>query len=423
MEKPTARELAGVISSRAKLVLICGALLLTLAMGIRQTFGLFLAPMSADLGIGREAFAFAMALQNLLWGAVQPLTGMVADRFGAVPVLLVGTAAYALGLTVMSGAAGPWDLYAGGGILVGLAMSATSFSVVLGVVGRVVAPEQRSMALGVVSAGGSFGQFIMAPVGQQLIAAQGTTGALLMLALLSLLMAPLAIGMAQRRPAGPPSAATTATKTAVVKVAAVGQSLGHALGEARRHQGFWYLTAGFFVCGFQVVFIAVHLPAYLNDLGLDPALGATALALIGFFNVIGTWSCGALGGRYSKKYLLSGLYITRALIIAVFLAAPKTEAVVVGFAAVLGLLWLGTVPLTSGLVAQIFGVRYLSTLFGIVFLGHQLGSFLGVWIGGIVYDRTGSYDSIWIASIVLGVLAALLHLPIADRSLRAEATA
>jgi predicted MFS family arabinose efflux permease len=419
MPKLMARVPATVISPHAKLVLICGALLLTLAMGIRQTFGLFLAPMSAELGLGREAFAFAMAIQNLLWGAVQPLTGMIADRFGAVPVLLLGTAAYALGLTVMSGAAGPWDLYAGGGILVGLAMSATSFSVVLGVVGRVVAPEKRSMALGVVSAGGSFGQFIMAPVGQQLIAAQGTTGALITLALLSLLMAPLAIGMAQRRHAVPVPPATTAT----VKAIAVKQSLGNALSEAGRHPGFWYLAAGFFVCGFQVVFIAVHLPAYLNDLGLDPALGATALALIGFFNVIGTWSCGALGGRYSKKYLLSSLYITRALIIAVFLAAPKTEAVVVVFAAALGLLWLGTVPLTSGLVAQIFGVRYLSTLFGIVFLSHQLGSFLGVWVGGIVYDSTGSYDSIWIASIVLGVLAALLHLPIADRPLRAEATA
>lgn len=395
------------ISPRAKLALICGALLLTVAMGIRQTFGLFLAPMSADLGLGREAFAFAMALQNLLWGAVQPLTGMVADRYGALPVLLAGTAAYALGLSVMSGAVSAWGLYAGGGVLVGLAMSATSFAVVLGVVGRLVAPEKRSMALGVVSAGGSFGQFVMAPVGQQLIAAEGTTGALLSLALLSLLMAPLAIGMAQRRQAGPAPVAVAAKQT-----------LGNALSEAGRHPGFWYLTAGFFVCGFQVVFIAVHLPAYLNDVGLDPALGATALALIGFFNVIGTWSCGALGGRYSKKYLLSSLYIARALVIAIFLAAPKSEPVVMVFAATLGLLWLGTVPLTSGLVAQIFGVHYLSTLFGIVFLSHQLGSFLGVWMGGIVYDSTGSYDSIWFASIVLGIIAALLHLPIAERPLR-----
>ena len=429
-----ARESAAVMSPQAKLVLVCGALLLTLAMGIRQTFGLFLAPMSADLGLGREAFAFAMALQNLLWGVVQPLTGMIADRFGAVPVLLTGTAAYALGLTVMSGATSPWGLYAGGGVLVGLAMSATSFSVVLGVVGRVVAPEKRSMALGVVSAGGSFGQFIMAPVGQQLIAAEGTTGALLSLALLSLLMAPLAVGMAQRRQAGPPLAAAAGAirpgapeqslgRQSLGRQARGTQSLADALGEAGRHAGFWYLTAGFFVCGFQVVFIAVHLPAYLNDLGMDPALGATALALIGFFNVIGTWSCGALGGRYSKKYLLSGLYITRALIIAVFLIAPKSEAVVVVFAAALGLLWLGTVPLTSGLVAQIFGVRYLSTLFGIVFLSHQLGSFLGVWLGGVVYDSTGSYDSIWIASILLGIIAAVLHLPIADRPLRVEATA
>ncbi len=413
-----------VMSARAKRVLLCGAVLLTLAMGIRQTFGLFLAPMSTDLGVGREAFAFAMALQNLLWGVLQPLTGMIADRFGAVPVLLAGTAAYALGLTVMSGASSPWDLYAGGGVLVGMAMSATSFSVVLGVVGRVVAPERRSMALGVVSAGGSFGQFIMAPIGQQLIAAQGTTGALLTLALLSLLMAPLAIGMARRRQGSELAFAAKAPGERRSGAAgAKSQSLGEALGEARRHPGFWYLTTGFFVCGFQVVFIAVHLPAYLNDLGLDPGLGATALALIGFFNIIGTWSCGALGGRYSKKYLLSSLYITRALLIAVFLMVPKTEAVVMVFAAAMGLLWLGTVPLTSGLVAQIFGVQYLSTLFGIVFLSHQLGSFLGVWMGGIVYDSTGSYDAIWIASILLGVLAALLHLPIGERPLRAEATA
>lgn len=411
------------LSPRTRLVLLCGALLLTLAMGIRQTFGLFLAPMSTDLGLGREAFAFAMALQNLLWGVLQPLTGMIADRFGAVPVLLAGTAAYALGLVVLSGATGPWDLYAGGGILVGLAMSATSFSIVLGVVGRVVAAERRSMALGVVSAGGSFGQFIMAPVGQQLIAAQGTTGALLSLALLSLLMAPLAIGMAQRRSGA--AVPSTAAERGAITINATGhsQTLADALSEAGRHGGFWYLTTGFFVCGFQVVFIAVHLPAYLNDLGLDPALGATALALIGFFNIIGTWSCGALGGRYPKKYLLSSLYITRALLIAVFLLMPKTEAVVLVFAAAMGLLWLGTVPLTSGLVAQIFGVQYLSTLFGIVFLSHQLGSFLGVWLGGIVYDSTGSYDAIWIASILLGVLAAVLHLPIADRPLRAEATA
>lgn len=393
----------------ATLALVCGALILSLAMGIRQTFGLFLTPMSFDLGLGREAFAFALAVQNLLWGVLQPISGIAADKFGPVRVLWFGTAAYAVGLLVMSGATGTAGLNLGAGVLIGLAMSCTSFAVVLGAIGRAVPAEKRSMALGVASAGGSFGQFIMAPVGQSLISSQGWAGALVTMAVLSLAMAPLAMVFATRR--STPQAASGAAE-------GFKQSLGEAMGEAGRHGGYWLLTTAFFVCGFQVVFIAVHLPAYLNDLGLAPSLGATALALIGFFNIIGTWLCGALGGRFSKKYLLSGLYILRAMVIAAFLMAPKTEAVVLLFASAMGVLWLGTVPLTSGLVAQIFGVRYMSTLFGIVFFGHQVGSFLGVWAGGVVYDATGSYDAIWIASIALGVLAAILHLPIAERPLR-----
>jgi predicted MFS family arabinose efflux permease len=227
------------------------------------------------------------------------------------------------------------------------------------------------------------------------------------MAVIALLMAPLAIVLAGR----PESSGSTGAE-------AISQSLSQALGEAGRHGGFWYLTVGFFVCGFQVVFIAVHLPAYLGDIGLSASLGATALALIGFFNIVGTWLCGFLGGRYSKKYVLSGLYTLRSLVIVLFLVGPKTEATVLVFAAAIGLLWLGTVPLTSGLVAQIFGVRYMSTLFGIVFLSHQVGSFLGVWLGGVVFDATGSYDSIWIASVLLGLAAAALHLPIAERPLR-----
>ncbi|MBK8908326.1 MAG: MFS transporter [Rhodospirillales bacterium] len=393
----------------AALALVCGALILSLAMGIRQTFGLFLTPMSLDLGLGREAFALALAVQNLLWGVLQPISGIAADKYGAVRVLWFGTVAYAIGLLIMSGTTGAAGLHLGAGVLIGLAMSCTSFAVVLGAIGRSVPAEKRSMALGVASAGGSFGQFVMAPVGQSLISSQGWAGALVTMAVLSLAMAPLAMVFATRR-SGPQSSpgAPDAFK----------QSLGEAMGEAGRHGGYWLLTIAFFVCGFQVVFIAVHLPAYLNDLGLAPSLGATALALIGFFNIIGTWMCGALGGRYSKKYLLSTLYILRALVIAVFLMAPKTEAAVLVFASAMGLLWLGTVPLTSGLVAQIFGVRYMSTLFGIVFFGHQVGSFLGVWAGGAVFDATGSYDAIWIASIALGVIAAILHLPIAERPLR-----
>ena len=392
---------------KAIIALICGALVLTLAMGIRQTFGLFLSPMSADLGIGRESFALAIAIQNILWGVVQPVTGMIADKYGAGRVVLAGTAAYVAGLVVMSGATNIWDLNLGGGVLVGLAMSCTSFAVVLGAIGRAVPAEKRSMALGIAAAGGSFGQFIMAPVGQGLIAAEGWGGALVVMALFAAMMAPLAVALAGR----PAARASTGAE-------ATSQSLGEALGEAGRHAGFWYLTVGFFVCGFQVVFIAVHFPAYLNDIGLSAGLGATALALIGFFNIIGTWLCGFLGDRYSKKYLLSGLYLVRSLVIALFLLAPKTEATVMVFASAIGLLWLGTVPLTSGLVAQIFGVRYMSTLFGVVFFGHQVGSFLGVWLGGVVYDATGSYDAIWVASILLGLAAAALHLPIAERSLR-----
>ena len=398
-----------VADRRVLLALVGGAVILSLAMGIRQTFGLFLSPMTIDLGIGREAFALAIAVQNLLWGALQPVAGMIADKFGPIRVLLAGAAVYCLGLIVMAGSGDATDLYIGAGLLFGMAMSCVSFSVVLGAVSRIVPANRRSMALGVASAGGSFGQFIMPLIGLGLIDAQGWAGALTTMAILSIAMAPLALLLAPRSRPG-----THASVTSLVPE----QSLRDALSEASRHQGYWYLTAGFFVCGFQVVFIAVHLPPYLGDLGFSAELGAYALMLIGFFNIVGTWACGALGDRFPKKYLLSTLYLVRAIVIALFLLAPKTEATVLVFAAGMGLLWLGTVPLTSGLVAHIFGVRYMSTLFGIVFFSHQLGSFLGVWMGGIVYDATGSYDAIWIASVLLGLIAALLHLPIAERSLR-----
>ncbi len=389
----------------ASAVILCGALILSVCMGVRQSFGLFLPPMTLDLGIGREAFAFALALQNLLWGLFQPLTGMVADRFGAGRVVVAGAAVYALGLTHMSGAATIVDLNLGAGLLVGFGTAATGFAVVLGAVGRLVAVERRSMALGVVSAGGSFGQFVIAPAGQALIAAQGWPGALITLALFAALMAPLALALAGR-PGG----------QGQTEVPAI--TLIQAIREAAGHSGYRYLSLGFFVCGFQVAFIAVHLPAYLGDVGLTGETAALALALIGFFNILGTFACGALGGLYSKKYLLSLLYLLRALVITTFLLAPKTEATVLVFAAAIGFLWLSTVPLTSGLVGQIFGVRYLSTLFGIVFFSHQMGSSLGVWLGGYAFDVLGSYDPIWMASIVLGIGAALLHLPIAEQAVR-----
>jgi len=397
------------VSRRAVIVVIlAGGLIVSLSMGIRQTFGLFLAPVTADLGIGREAFGFSLAIQQLMWGLFQPLTGMVADRFGTARVLILGALVYALGLLVMSRAGTPFALDLGAGLLIGFAMSATGFAVVLGAVGRLVPAEKRSLAFGVTSAGGSFGQFFMAPVGGGLIAAHGWDGALVGMALIALLMVPLGALLAGRAGDGPAHGVPV-------------QTLPEALAEARRHSGYIYLTLGFFVCGFQVAFIAVHLPAYLTDAGLPAGTAALALGLIGFFNIIGTLICGALGGRYSKKVLLSGLYVLRALVIAAFLASPKTEVTVLVFASAIGVLWLGTVPLTSGLVAQIFGPRYVSTLFGIVFLNHQIGSFLGVWLGGYLFDATGSYDGVWLACIGLGVAAAFLHMPIAEQPLRQPA--
>jgi predicted MFS family arabinose efflux permease len=391
------------------LVIIAGGLIVSLSMGIRQTFGLFLAPVTADLGIGREAFAFSMAVQQLLWGVFQPLTGMIADKFGTARVLVSGAVVYALGLVVMSGTESSLQLHLGAGLFVGFGMAATGFAVVLGAVGRLVPEEKRSMAFGITTAGGSFGQFIMAPVGQALIAAQGWSDALISIAVIAMLMAPLGALLVGK-------ASDVAGASGVPS-----QSLSGAVAEARRHSGYIFLTLGFFVCGFQVAFVAVHLPAYLADAGLSAGTGALALGLIGFFNIIGTFVCGALGGRYSKKYLLSSLYLLRALVIAVFLTLPKTETTVLIFASALGLLWLGTVPLTSGLVAQIFGPRYVSTLFGIVFLNHQLGSFTGVWLGGYLYDTTGSYDGVWMGSVALGIAAAILHMPIAERPLRQPA--
>ena len=400
------------LGAGAILALASGALILTLAMGIRQTFGLFMGPVCLALDIGREQFGLAMAVQNILWGAAQPFAGAIADRFGALKVLFAGSLAYAGGLVLMASAGTFAAFQTGAGLLVGLGLSCVSFAVVLGAIGRAVPPQRRSAAFGLASAGGSFGQFAMAPIGQAMIASLGWSQAFLVMAGFALAMAPLALILVRA------GSASAHTQPAPALSPAAGEGLQAALREASHHPGFWYLNAGFFVCGFQVVFIAVHLPSYLADLGLTPALAAAALAMIGFFNIIGTWGCGLLGGHYSKKRLLAALYAVRALTIAVFLAIPKTETSVLAFAAAIGLLWLGTVPLTSGLVGQIFGVRYLSTLFGLVFFSHQVGSFLGVWLGGVVYAWTGSYDAIWLASIVFGLAAALLHLPIREQALR-----
>jgi len=383
------------------MVLACACLILMLSLGTRQNFGLFLQPLSSGRGWGREIFAFAIAVQNLVWGLAQPFSGMIADKYGAGRVLAVGAILYALGLVLMPLSTTGVQLDLSAGLLIGLGMSGTSFSVVLGVIGRSLSPEKRSMGLGIASAGGSFGQFAMLPYGQTLITHFGWAAALSILAAsVSFILLP---------------ALVLAGKNAVAKSAHDSQSVSEALHEAGGHKGFWYLTSGFLVCGFQTVFIMLHLPAYLLDKGMTPVTGMIALALIGFFNIIGSYLAGYFGGLYSKKNLLAYIYLLRAAAIGLFMVLPITPATVYIFAAAMGSLWLGTVPLTNGLVAQIFGVKYLSTLFGIVFLGHQIGSFIGAWLGGYVFDLSGSYYAVWLTCIGLSVVAAVLCWPIDER--------
>ncbi|MEK6594637.1 MAG: MFS transporter [Pseudomonadota bacterium] len=382
-------------------VLACGSVILMLSLGTRQSFGLFLQPMSADLGWGRETFAFALALQNLVWGLAQPFAGMIADKFGAARIIVVAGMLYAIGLVLMAYSESGLAFNMSAGILVGLGLSGSAFGVVMGVVGRAFPPEKRSMALGIVGAGGSFGQFIMLPYGQLLISQFGWLSALLVLAVSSFLIVPLAAALAGSHRATGRSE----------------QSMTAALREAATHRGFWYLTAAFLVCGFQTIFIMVHLPAYLVDKGMAPLQGMIALALVGFFNIVGSYLCGFLGGHYSKKYLLSWIYGIRSVAILIFIALPLSQWSTWIFAAVMGITWLGTVPLTNGLVAQIFGVKYLSTLFSISFLGHQIGSFFGAWYGGYMFDATGSYMTVWMIAVALGVLACVLCLPIDEREM------
>ncbi len=391
------------------LVIAAAALVVSLSMGIRQTFGLFQLPIIGDLGISRSDFAFAIALQQILWGLAQPGAGILADKYGTSRILAAGAVLYTLGLICMASADNTFLLNMGGGVLIGIGLSSTSFAVVLGAVGRMVSEDKRSMAFGLASAGGSFGQFIMMPFGQGLIDSLGWSDTFLIMAAMAIFMALFGMVLMGK------------SATTEMPEHDTPQSIGDAIREASLHRGYIFLTLGFFVCGFQVSFIYVHLPAYMGDLGLPPTTAATALALVGFFNILGTFACGALGGKYSKKYLLSSLYFLRAAVIIVFLYAPKTEENIMIFAALLGLLWLGTVPLTSGLVAQIFGPRYMATLFGIVFFSHQVGSFIGVYLGGYLYDTTGSYDLAWKVSIGLGLAAALIHIPIADKPVRSPA--
>ncbi|WP_416140497.1 MFS transporter [Halomonas sp. HK25] len=381
------------VRRHALLIIVLGGLVVTLAMGLRHGFGLFLEPMSSELGWGRGVFAFALAIQNLLWGLSQPFAGALADRFGAARVVVVGGALYALGLLFMGLSESALGMTLSAGVLIGLGLSGTTFSVILGAVGRAVAPEKRSMAMGIVSAAGSFGQFAMLPGTLGLLGWLGWSAALLAMGAIAALMLPLGAMLRDR-----PSAK-----------AASDISLGAALNEAANHRGFWLLCLGFFVCGFQVVFIGVHLPGYLFDSGIAVQVGSTVLALVGLFNIFGTYAAGWLGGRYSKPRLLTWLYLIRGVVITLFLITPLSPASAYLFGIAMGLLWLSTVPLTNGIVASVFGVQHLSMLGGIVFLFHQLGSFMGVWLGGFLYDLQGDYVVVWNIAILLSVAAAALH--------------
>jgi MFS family permease len=390
-------------------ILICGGIILTLSLGTRHTFGLYLQPMTLDLSWSRETFAIAIAIQNLVYGFATPLTGMVADKWGTARVLVAGALLYALGLYTMAHSTTGPEFTLSAGLLVGMGMACTGFSPVFGVVARAVRPEKRTLALGIVGSAGSFGQFLMLPYGQTLITHIGWQNALLICAVTVLLILPLSTALMEDKKA----------------LAHFGgrQSIPEALREALGHSGYLLLCSGYFVCGFQLLFISVHFPAFLVDQRLTPETGMAALALIGLFNIFGTFLWGWLGHRYTKKYVLSVLYFTRAVVVAIFIAVPISPISVYLFASTIGFLWLGTVPVTSGLIAQVFGVKYLSTLTGIAFLFHQVGSFLGVWVGGYLFDATGTYQLMWILTIALGILAALINLPINDRQIVRPAAA
>lgn len=384
-------------------VLICGTLVMLLSFGIRQTYGLFIIPISDTLHWPRGIFSFAIALQSLIWGLAQPVLGGLADRYGSGRVVALSALAYVAGLYLMSVSTDPWSMTFSTAFLTGVAMSGTSFSLVLAVIGRAAPPGRRGLYLGIGSAGGSIGQVVVVRFGQTLISSYGWVEALVLLAAVAGLIVPLSAVLAEKTPA----AGTVQAD----------QTLRQALREARRHTGYLLLTAGFFVCGFQTLFIAAHLPAIVVDNGLSPALGGTAISLIGLFNIIGCLAAGVLGNRYSKKNLLSLIYFMRAVVMAGFFLLPMTSVSVVVFSSLMGVLFLSTIPLTSGIVAQVFGTRYMAMLYGIVFLDHQVGSFVGIWLGGVLFDYTGSYEIIWWTGVGLGVAAAIIHWPIDERAI------
>jgi len=367
---------------------------------VRHGFGLWLQPITMERGWTRETFAFALAVQNLAWGIAGPVAGGLADRFGAFRVLIGSALLYAAGLVTMALATSGAAFTGAAGLLVGIAQSGCTYAVIYGVIGRNISAERRTWAMGVAAAAGSFGQFLMVPVESALISSFGWQNALYILGAMVIVIVPLAWGL--REPDR--SAATTGHS----------QSIGAALREAFAYPSFRLLMAGYFVCGFQVVFIGVHMPSFLRDRGMEPQVATMSLALIGLFNVFGTYAAGAIGQRWPKRYLLSAIYGLRSLAIVLFLLLPLTPMSVYVFSAAMGLLWLSTVPPTNAVVAQIFGVQYLSMLGGFVFLSHQLGSFMGVWLGGKLFDATGSYDVVWWIAVALGVFAALVNLPVRE---------
>lgn len=387
-----------------KTVLIATGLVLTLAMGVRHGYGFWLQPISQEYGWTRETFSLAMALQNLMWGVFAPFAGMAADRIGTARVVLAGAAFYVGGLIWMAVVSQPAAFVIGSGVLGGAGLACTAFGAVSGIIGRAAPESRRSWAFGISSAASSFGQFVMMPVEQQLIAHAGWQNAFYILAaMVALVMVPMAFFL-REMPAE--------------KSNGMEQSIMEATREAFAYRPFLLLVAGYFVCGFQVVFIGVHMPSYLKDKGImDPNVAVMALALIGLFNIFGSYYAGKLGGMMPKRYLLSSIYFTRAVVISLFLLAPLTPASVYVFACAIGLLWLSTVPLTNGVIAGIFGVKYLSMLSGFVFLSHQVGSFLGVWLGGYLFTLEGSYNTVWGIIIALGVFAALINLPINEKAI------
>jgi MFS family permease len=384
-------------------ILACGCLIGMIGFGPRSGLGFFLTPLSAANGWGRDVFALAMAIQMLLWGAAQPFVGAIADRYGAIPVLSIGAILYALGLASMAYSTTPAMLHLTAGVVIGFGLAGSSFTVVIGAFGKLMPPQWRSLAFGAGTAAGSFGQFLFSPIAVALIDNLGWQSALLIFGVTVLAIIPLSLALA------------TPSETAPQAGAPRPQSVVQALVEAFGHRSYMLLVIGFFTCGFQVFFIAVHLPAYLVDRGLPAAVGGWAIATIGLFNIVGAIAAGWLSGFLPKRYILSFIYFGRAAAVLIYIMLPPSAITTLIFAAALGVFWLSTVPPTSGLIALMFGTRWLAMLFGFAFFSHQLGGFLGVWLGGVLFERTGSYDLVWWLSILLGLFSAVINLPIIEK--------